>query len=252
MGVVALMAASLLLTACGSVNTPAVDESDPATAPTDENEITEVEPLPFNASGLLGGTAQPHFADGDAGVVSVVQIGPLQKDRGTLLFAFRNNTDAGISHVDWTATARSGGSIVATGSSQGTTPSQVQPGEVGLAYIFFDNSESIPDDAEYEFAVETSPVDTSWYNTAPFKVTEVNLVGESIVGAAINTTGALAEGPYSVSIYCFDGDDLFANWIGYAEQIGEVVDGGVVTFSQSLYGDDCPTYAVGVSGYFSG
>ena len=55
--------------------------------------------------------------------MSVVQIGPLVEDgigSATLPFAFRNNTSEGISHVDWTGTARSGGSIVATGSSQGT------------------------------------------------------------------------------------------------------------------------------------
>lgn len=101
------------------------------------------------------------LAKGDADKVAVVQIGPLQKESGTLIFAFRNNTSDGISHVDWTATARSGGAIVATGSSQGTIPAQVKPGETGLAYIYFDNSAAIPDDVEYEFTVSTIPIDTS-------------------------------------------------------------------------------------------
>lgn len=164
--------------------------------------------LPFNSSGLLGGTAQPSFPDGDPGEVSVVQIGPLDVQRGTLVFAFRNNTSETISHVDWTATARSGGSIVGTGSSQGATPSWVAPGEAGLAYIYFETAAQIPDGTEYEFAVGSSPADTTSYNTAPLKVTEANLVGTSIVGGATNNTGADATGPFSVSIYCFDGDNL--------------------------------------------
>ena len=219
--------------------------------PAEEPEVTEVEPLPFNASGYLGGTAQPNLDAGEAGEVSVVQIGPLDAASGTLIFAFRNNTSESISHVDWTGTARSGGSIVATGSSQGTTPAQLQPGEAGLSYIFFDNAEAIPADAEYEFQVSTSAADTSSYNTAPLTVTEANASGDSIVGSATNETGAEATGPYSVEVYCFEGDALLSSMITFAEQSGEVADGGIVTFSANLFGDSCPTFAVGVSGYFS-
>ncbi|WP_454140844.1 hypothetical protein [Microbacterium lacticum] len=251
-GLAAILAATLLLTACGSSSEPAVDEPDTVTsAPAEEPAAAEVEPLPFNASGYLGGTAQPNLDTGEAGEVSVVQIGPLDTASGTLIFAFRNNTSESISHVDWTATARSGGSIVATGSSQGTTPAQLQPGEAGLSYIFFDNAEAIPADAEYEFQVSTSAADTSPYNTAPLTVTEANVSGDSIVGSATNETGAETTGPYSVEVYCFEGDALLSSMITFAEQTDEVADGGAVTFSASLFGDPCPTFVVGVSGYFS-
>ena len=184
----------------------------------DESEAEEtVESLPFNASGLLAGTADPHLADGEPGKVSVVQIGPLVEDgigSATLPFAFRNNTSEGISHVDWTGTARSGGSIVATGSSQGTIPAQVQPGEVGLAFIYFDGSSELPPtDAEYEFTVNTSAADQAFYNTAPLKVTEASASGDAIVGAAVNGTGESVGGPFSVSVYCFDGDKLLSRRI---------------------------------------
>jgi len=245
----AVLAAALLLTSCSSSDVPAEGESSPVSTPAEQ--AVEIESLPFNASGLLGGTAQPNFPDGEASEVSVVQIGPLDRDSGSLIFAFRNNTNKGISHVDWSATARTGGSIVATGSSQGTIPDQVQPGEVGLAYIYFDNSAAVDDGAEYEFTVSSSPVDTSSYNTAPFKVTEVNLVGDSIVGAATNETGAEATGPYSVGVYCFDGDNLISQFTDFAEQDGDIANGGTVTFSAPLYGADCPSFILGVGGYFS-
>lgn len=147
--VAALLAATILpLAACGSSDeVPAGGGSAAASSPSEDaagdpgnaedSGGEEVEPQPFNASGLLGGNAKPNFPDGDPGEVSVVQVGPLDPDQGILLFAFRNNTSQGISHVDWAATARSGGKIVSTGSSQGTEPAQVQPGEVGLGYIFF-------------------------------------------------------------------------------------------------------------------
>ncbi len=206
-------------------------------------------PQPFNAGGLLSGTATPTFPAGDAGKVGVVQVGALLKDRGTLLFAFRNNTDAAISHVDWTATARSGGTIVASGSSQGTTPVQVQPGEVGLSYIYFDNAASIPDDATYDFQVSTSPADTSFYNTAPLKVSEANLNGGSITGGAVNDTGAKTAGPFSVAVYCFDGDKLVDQTTGFSDQ-DAAAPGAAVSFSVPLYGTQCPSFVVGVGGYF--
>ncbi len=248
--VAAVLTATLLLTSCSSSGKQGGEPSSPTSKSPD---AVVVESLPFNASGLLGGTAQPTFEDGEPGEVSVVEIGPLEKPGlgASLLFAFRNNTSKAISHVDWNATARSGGAIVSTGSSQGTVPAQVQPGEVGLAYIYFENGEVIEDDAEYEFDVDTSPADTSSYNTAPLKVAEASISGDAIVGSATNTSGAETVGPYGVSVYCFDGNTLLSQFVSYAEQSDEVEDGGSVTFTASLYGDNCASFVVGVAGYFS-
>ncbi|QAV69912.1 hypothetical protein ESZ53_05370 [Salinibacterium sp. UTAS2018] len=210
-----------------------------------------VESLPFNASNLLGGTARPSFPDGEAGEVSVVQIGPLDADSGTLLFAFRNNTSDGISHVDWTATAPSGGSLVATGGSQGVAPAQIQPGEVGLAFIYFEGNSEVPDDADYEFSVSGSPVDTAPDNTAPLAVTEVSLVGDAIVGTATNGTGAETTSPYRITVYCFDGDNLVSQFTDFAKEKGDIAEGGTVTFSTRHKSGVCPSFVVGVSGYFS-
>jgi hypothetical protein len=104
----ALTATLLPLTACGSpdgdsANSGATAASTPSassTEPEASDEPRDAEPLPFNASGLLGGNAKPTFADGEAGEVAVVQVGPLDTDQGILIFAFRNNTSDGISHVD--------------------------------------------------------------------------------------------------------------------------------------------------------
>lgn len=245
-------AALLLLTSCSSP-APSTDEAKPRAESAAEtiDAPAEVESLPFNARGLLFSTAEPKFEDGETGEVSVVQIGPLKKSGigSVLLFAFRNNTDAAVSHVDWSATARADGAIVSTGSSQGTTPSVVGSGEVGLAYIYFQNGEAIPEDADYEFQVSTSPADTSSFNTAPMTVTEANLVGDAIVGSATNDTGEKTSGPYGVDIYCFDGDAIIGQLQGFTEQ-DELAPGAAGTFTVSLYGDSCPTYAVGVSGYY--
>lgn len=249
------------LVACGtsgrSGDTPApVDPAaKSASGASAQDESGPVESRPFNASGLLAGTANPNLPDGEPNKVSVVQIGPLDEHMSgsaKLPFAFRNNTSEAISHIDWTATARSGGSIVATGSSQGTIPAQVQPGETGLSFIYFEiNSAHPPVDADYEFTVNTSTADQTSYNTAPLKVIEANSSGDSIVGAAVNHTGESVEGPFSVSGYCFDGDKLLSQYGAFAEQDGPAAADQQVTFSAALYGADCPAFTVGVGGYFA-
>ncbi|KQV64920.1 hypothetical protein ASC64_14485 [Nocardioides sp. Root122] len=253
----------LPLNACGSSteeteaseSTSSVRSSNGESTDTQEADVSEesaeVEALPFNASGLLGGNAKPDLPTGDEGEVSVIQVGPLLKDSGILLFAFRNNTSEAISHVDWTASARSGGSLVSSGTSQGTIPAQVASGEVGLAYIYFDNAEAIAAKTEYEFSADSMEADTSSYNTAPLKLTEANLVGDAIVGGAVNDTGAAVTGPYSVAIYCFDGNKLVDYVSDFAEPDRDLEDGDTVTFAADLYGGKCATYAIGVDGYFS-
>ena len=212
-------------------------------------------PKPFNASGLLNGDANPEFPAGDDDKVAVVAQAPIDKDKdfgsATLTFAFRNNTDASISHVDWTATATAGGKLVATGSSQGTQPAWVAPGEVGMAYIYFETGNEIPDaGATYEFTAETSDADTESYNTAPLAVGEANRSGAAIVGAATNKTGAPLTGPYSSEVYCFNGNEITGHVGGFAEEDGDVAPDGSVHFTVDLYDTPCKQFAVGVSGYF--
>lgn len=248
----AALAASLtlVLTACGGAR-DAGDQAPISSAPSD----APPKPLPFNASGLLAATALPNLPEGTTGEVSVVQTGPLDvhmSGSAKLPFAFRNNTSAGVSHVDWTVTARSGGKIVATASSQGTVPAQVRPGEVGLAFIYFGPGEPIPPaDADYTFQVETSAADQESYNTAALKVTEANSSGDAVVGSAVNATEKSVEGPFSVSVYCFNGDKLLGTYGAFAKPDGPANPGAEVTFSVPLYGASCPTSTVGVSGYFS-
>lgn len=242
-----ILCTAAALTACGSSDDNSNDGGE-----TRSEKATNVAAQPYNVGGFLGGNADPNLPEGEQGEVSVVQIGPLNKDSGTLLFAFRNNTNEEIAHIDWSATARSGGEVVGSGSSQGTSPVQVQPGEVGFSYIYFDNGEALPDDTEYEFSSDSAPAGPSFYNTAPFTVTEANLVGDAIVGSATNETGNKVSGPYSVRIYCFEGDDLVSDIKTYASPDGDLDDGGTTSFSANVYSTPCETYSVGVSGYFPG
>lgn len=255
----AVLTSVVLLAGCGSDNTSTTTDSGSAnsttTTPPETPRPKDVTPKSFNASGLLKGDAKPTLPDGDANKVAVIAQAPIEKvsglDSATLIFAFRNNTDEAISHVDWTATARAGGKLVATGSSQGTQPAQAAPGEVGMAFIYFDAGKDIPDHgATYEFSAETSEADTESYNTAPLVVSEANRNGTKVVGSATNKTGKPVTGPYSATAYCFRGNKITDRGSDFAEEDGDVQPNGTVHFTVSLP-DTCKTFALGVSGFFS-
>lgn len=79
----------------------------------------------------------------------------------------------------------------------------------------------------------------------------MNLVGDAIAGGATNATGAAQAGPYSVAIYCLDGNEIVNYNSDYAEPVGDLEDGETVTFTSDLCGGKCASYVVGVDGYFS-
>lgn len=246
---------AMLIAGCSSEGTPANQGSQGDTSGTGTPAVSApptVVSMSFNPDGLLSGNAKPSFKAGEPGKVSVVAQGKLSAESGgaTLPIAFQNNTDAAVSHVNMTATASSGGKIIATGQSTGTDPSQLQPGEVGLTFVYFDTEAKISADVTYEFSAETSPADTSSFNTASLKVTQANLSGGKIVGSATNTTGAELQGPYEVDAYCFKSGALDAVYSGYADQNDNVAADGRVSFTNDLYGKSCSSYLVGVNAYF--
>ncbi|CAN5475584.1 hypothetical protein BH10ACT6_BH10ACT6_12680 [soil metagenome] len=244
--------AALLLVGCaGGGSSGSAGSSAGSSKPT--QSAAGVSSQPFNASKLLAGNASPAFPDGAKGTVVVVAEGTLVKPGlgAVLPIAYRNNTDKAIAHVDFTATARLDGKLVATGKSQGSTPAQVQAGEIGLAFIYFDDATAVPDTGtEYEYKADTLAADSSSYNTAPLVPSEVTNNGTSIVGTGTNNTGKALTGPYSVDVYCFDGNTI-TNEIGdYADEDGDIAAKGQTTFTVDLADNSCATFALGIGGYF--
>ena len=251
--------AVLLMAACtGAGNDPTTRrERKPADATRSTTAAGPHVVVPtFNREGLLAGSATPTFPEGTPGTMNVIYVGKVHRSPtgdGQLPIVIRNNTTASVAHVDVTATARdAAGRLVATGQSQATNPAQLVPGEAALSSIYFQNAKDIPKDATHDFSFETIPADTSPYNTASVKVTEVNRSGDTIVGTAENTTGAQVTGPYAVKVYCFDKKgDIVSTEGSFADQDRDVAPDGEVTFTVPLYGDPCPTFLVGVTGFFA-
>jgi len=129
-------------------------------------------------STLLAGNAHPQYSGGAAGQVSVVYQAPIEpQSTGTSVpIVFRNNTSAAIAHVEVAATAKDPtGKIVASGSSQGTEPSTVQPRQWALGYIYFEPGTKLAANDTLSFSFQTMPASTDSYNTAALQVTQTNL-----------------------------------------------------------------------------
>lgn len=252
-----LLALSLLAgCSSGSADTPAAtstaaEKGAPAKA-TEEPAKEAAAPAKLNAEGLLAGNATPaDLPAGEPGKVSVVYTGPFNTASSTLPIVIRNSTDAAISHIDASATARTAtGALIATGTSQGTSPAQVPPGGLTMGYIYFETAP--PADATYEFSFETIEADTTSYNSASVQTVEAVRSGDSIVGTGKNTTGATLTGPYSVQLYCFDPAGQLAATTGtFANEDGEVAPDGTVSFTAALYDTSCESYLVGIGGWFA-
>lgn len=93
--------------------------------------ITKKSTVPAQSS-FLAGNAHPQFPAGPAGQVSVVYQAPISpQQNGTVVpIVLDNNSSKAVAHVDISGTAKDAtGKIVGSGSSQGTSPSVINPGQ---------------------------------------------------------------------------------------------------------------------------
>lgn len=204
---------------------------------------------PSNSSYLLL-DGSPLIPDGSPGQLAVVLIG--SPDGGSVPVIVRNRTSEAVSFTVVSGTARdSSGSLVGSGESQGFEPAIIGPGEWAIGYVYF-GWDDLPADATFDLAATGQPVD-EYFIELNATVEEFNRTqgsfGEAIVGIAKNTHDVEINGPVSVMVGCFsaDGDRLISTYSAYTDGEG-IAPGGTSSFSVDLF-DDCPVFALGVSGY---
>jgi hypothetical protein len=165
----------------------------------------------------------------------------------------RNNTGAAVAHVEISATATAqGGKIAASGSSQGTDPSTIQPGQWALAFVYFEPGSALSADDTLSFTFQSMPAATDSFNTATMQVTQANLSGSSIAGGVQNTTGQPVQGPISVHAYCLNSaGDPTSMVIGFTSSLpGDLAPNATGSFQLNLIDQECGSFLVGASGYY--
>jgi hypothetical protein len=186
----------------------------------------------------------------------VVYQAPIQpQPNGTEVpIVIRNNTTAAIAHVDITATTKDpSGKIVASGSSQETDPSTINPGQWALSFIYYQIGTTLTVNDTLSFSFQTSPATTDSYNTAAIQVTQANHSGSYISGGVQNTTGHAVLGPISVNAYCLNSAGDPTSIVGgfTSSSSGNLAVGATDSFQIGPYDQSCPSFLVGASGFYS-
>ena len=259
LGAVAAALLALAATGCGASATQtgggtAAASSAASAAPATTSAAAELKmgtTADAISAGWLAGNAEPVFPAGGAGKVDVVASAPIKVNSAglvTLPVAVRNGTNESITSVEVSGAAMDAtGKILASGRSQGFSPAVVPAGGVSLGYVFFDAK--LPDTAKLEFTVASKPLEGDPY-FQDLKVDQANAMGTSVTGKATNTSKNKLNGPYGVHVTCFDAKgSLLGSQTGFASPDADLAAGQSVTFQVDFYGEPCPTFLVGVSGY---
>jgi hypothetical protein len=244
--VAVLAAAGSAVEKFDKVSSQLPDESGPAVTAARTAPTVAPAPATPHLSPLLFGTARPNLPAGDAGKVTIIQTSHALGESfyaGAYNVVVRNNTNKAVS-VSVNGTARAGGALVGSGEDQGFEPQVLQPGEAGFGLVFFDNADSIPAGATFDFTATSSSSSSS---VDYFPVTEANRARaaksydhDTVVGSFTNNTGENAT-LVDAEVLCFDGDRYTDSFSGHFS--GDLPPGATGAFSATLYGT-CPSFLV--------
>ncbi len=208
---------------------------------------TTVAAAPSNPPSLYLGSPL-NVPPGTPGQLGVVMNGQ-QTDSGTVPVVVRNNTSDALASLDVTGTARSGGTLVGSGDSQGLVPAIVKPGEWAFGYVYFQSK--VPAGSTFEFTVSGSKLSDLFQTPVDLQIPEVNMtqgaIGPSLVGIVKNPSSSAVEYPVSVDVLCFQGTTLLSAQNGFTSGNAPVAAGGTGSFSVDLLGS-CPSWVAGSYG----
>jgi hypothetical protein len=205
----------------------------------------------FNTAGLLGGNARPRFPAGEAGRLSVVETSPVSpSNQSVIALAVRNDTDGPVTAINVTVRASTTGGTQATGTSKGTSPTVLQPGEAGLVAVYFpaDGGQPDPDldTSTLDYRLTSEPATAG--STSSLQVEALSTASASLAGTVRNQLDQGVTGPFAVDVYCFSAADrLTYATHSFTQQAGVLAPGGTTSFQVGLVGVSCPRYLVGAS-----
>lgn len=221
-----------------------------STAPETPAPAVDVEPSTAAVMLVRGDLEVPA---GDGSGLEVVMIGT--PTSSSLPVVVRNNTADPAYRIDVTATARNAeGTLVASGSSHGFTPTLLQPGEWAFGYVYL-GAEIALDQVDLDFSLSSRGIapDRS-FPSLDIEVVEAELFTDGrrdrIVGSVRNPHDVELRWPVSVDYACFDDDRLVG--VGGSSLDGDDLAAGATgSFTINLYGNTgaCSAWAVTSSGY---
>ena len=138
-----------------------------------------------------------------------------------------------------------------SGEDQGVEPAVVQPGEIAFGYIYFSAAPAAT--ATIEVSATADDAADDLFGSVPLLVGEANLIegeyAQQIVGE-VSAEEVESTGSARVMALCVDQAGTPASaTTGYTDGQASILPGTAATFSIDLFGDPCPTFLIGASGY---
>jgi hypothetical protein len=218
----------------------AVEEPEPS------NDLPDT---PQAHSSLYTDGAEPDLntTDGEVTVAAIASI----DGSGSFPMIIHNGTGQPISRVEVSGAAvGSDGTTVSSGTSQGFQPNVIEPGGIGIGYVYagFD----LPDDVTLEqISIDYTDGLGRFENITAVDATDVSASAERVTGTLINPHDVEVDGPISVALACLDdGGALVSVHSTFADR--DAIDpGGSSTFTVDSYSRtfDCAGIILGASGY---
>jgi hypothetical protein len=207
-------------------------------------------------SPLLTFNGDVFIPDGSNGELSVVLLGT-PNSGGSVPIVVRNRTGQTYVGLEANGIARNGeGELIASGSSQGFTPTRLHPGEWAFGYVYFGSAE-LDENSDYEITVSGNDPN-SWTDSfyTDLQIVEFNQVDgtfeRQVVGLVKNQTDSESDWSLGVNVICFDSQGRninSTNW-GSVDASDSLSPGAVAPFGVGIgflhEPDDCPIFAMGV------
>jgi hypothetical protein len=195
----------------------------------------------------LAGNADALIPAGTAGALDLVVIGPLFRD--TIPIIIRNNTQKPLVNIQATAIARDpAGTMLAVGMSQLLYPDHLLPGEVSLAYVYFQYRDEL---AHASFTLKAKGKAPQPGYIAPVQTlsfTETALRRDHLVGILRNDHSRTIAYPGVYGI-CFAEDGAITGYFN-GNVSTEVEPGSEAPFDVPLWGtQSCTRFVVAAAGF---
>jgi hypothetical protein len=221
----------------------------------DEEVVEEPEPAsdlpdsPQAHSSLYTDGAEP-LLDATDGEVAVAAIASVD-DSGSFPMIVHNGTDQPISRVEVSGAAvGSDGTTLSSGSSQGFEPNVIEPGGIGIGYVYV--SYDLPDDVTLEqISIDYTAGLGDFENIVVVDVTDVSSSADRVTGTLTNPHDVGIDGPISVGLACLDdAGALMGVQSTYADR-DAIEPGDSSTFTVESYDRtlNCAGIILGASGF---
>lgn len=183
-----------------------------------------------------------------AGTVEVIATGTYDGQR--LPFVIHNNTDAAIQEAEVQGTVQdASGKLFAVAGSFAINPGWIEPGGVGVGYLYFEGI-AFPTGATVDMTVSYESAESrDSFSSLEATVAEVSQVEDRFVGFLSNPHSVEISGPVEINVVCLAENGSIASYNEDYTESETIPVGDQVPFQVTLDSPSCDYFLIAADGY---